>query len=116
MTPGLIFFLFIVFAICGTVLKVAMARDMASRSGMDPDEAAMITLFDDDGLSATYLASNLRPPPASPASPASSVRPKQPTAHAVAAGRIQQLKGLLDDGVITQAEYDERRKAIIDSI
>ena len=119
MTPGVIFFLFVVLAICGTVFKVAMARDMARRSGMDPDDAAMITLFDDDGLSATYLASNLRTPPPSqpsPAGPAGSVRPKQPTAHAVAAGRIQQLKGLLDDGVITQAEYAERRKAIIDSI
>jgi hypothetical protein len=122
MTPGVIFFLFVVLAICGTVFKVAMARDMARRSGMDPDDAAMITLFDDDGLSATYLASNLRTPPpsqpspAGPAGPSGSVRPKQPTAHAVAAGRIQQLKGLLDDGVITQVEYDERRKAIIDSI
>jgi len=115
-TPGLIFFLFIVFAICGTVFKVAMARDMASRSGMDPDEATMITLFDDDGLSATYLASNLRTPPAGSTGSIGSTGAKPPTAHAVAAARIEQLKGLLTDGVITHAEYDERRKAIIDSI
>jgi hypothetical protein len=117
MTPGVIFFLFVVLGICGMVFRVAMARDMARRSGMDPDDAAMITLFEDDGLSATYLASNVRTPPANPApSPAASTRSKQPTAHAVAAARIEQLKALLTDGVITQAEYDERRKAIIDSI
>jgi hypothetical protein len=30
--------------------------------------------------------------------------------------RLAELKGLLDQGVLTQAEYDARRRAIIDSI
>jgi hypothetical protein len=33
-----------------------------------------------------------------------------------ASSRLTELKGLLDQGVVTQAEYDARRQAIIDSV
>jgi hypothetical protein len=72
---------------------------------MDPDVATGMTLLDDNGLTATYLASSLRQPQhAEPAVPLS------------ATSRLGELKRLLDGGLVTQAEYDERRKAIIDSV
>jgi hypothetical protein len=81
---------------------------MARRSGMDPDEATAMTLLTDDGFEATYLASNLRGESPAPA-PASGAPP-------AAAGRLQELQGLLDRGLITEAEYAGRRQAIIDAI
>jgi len=104
---GGLFVLFIVIGIGITIFKVTMARSMARRSGMSEGDATAMTLLDDNGLSATYLASNLRPPAPAPdtqAAPASS------------AARLAELRSLLDGGLITQAEYDERRKAIIDSV
>src|SRR3954469_16636053 len=94
-----------------TVWKVTTAQKLARQSGMDPGLATQMTLLTDDGLDATYLASSLRqqtPPPA-PASPASTPPP-------AAAARLAELKGLLDQGLVTQAEYDERRRAIIESV
>ena len=91
-----------------TVYKVSMARSMARRSGMSEGDATAMTLLDEDGLSATYLAANLRQPPS--ASPAPDAAP------ASSAARLAELRSLLDGGLITQAEYDDRRKAIIDSV
>ena len=107
---GGIFVLFIAIAIGIMIFKISMARGMAEKSGMDPDDATLMTLLDDNGLSATCLASNLRP------ETTDSPPPKARTAHADAATRLEELKGLLADGLITQAEYDERRKAIIAAI
>jgi hypothetical protein len=106
---GAIFVLFIVLAIGMTVVKVSMARSMARRSGLSEGEATAITLLDEEGLSATYLASNLRPQ--APAAP--SVVPGAPR---LVADRLDELKGLLEAGHITQAEHDARRQAILDSI
>jgi len=110
---GVLFVLGILAALGVTVYKVSMARSMARSSGMDPDHATAMTLLDEDGLSATYLAANLRqqPPPSGPAS-APAVAPAQPAS----AARLTELRELLDGGLISQAEYDERRKAIIDSL
>ena len=105
-----LFVLGILVAIGVTVYKVSMARSMARSSGMDPDQATAMTLLDEDGLSATYLAANLRqqPAPAAPPLPA----PSQPSS----AARLTELRELLEGGLISQTEYDERRKAIIDSV
>jgi hypothetical protein len=102
--------LFILFGLVGvgiTIWKVAAARQMAREAGMDPDRATGMTLLDDNGLSATYLASSLRTAP-SGASDAAAPRST--------ADRLAELKSLLDNGAITQAEYDGRRQAIIDSV
>jgi Short C-terminal domain len=97
----------IVVGIAGTVWKVTTAQKIARQSGMDESLATQMSLLTDDGLEATYLASNLRPqvPPASDA-----------TAEPSTAARLAELKELLDQGLVTQAEYDDRRKAIIDSV
>lgn len=104
-------FLFILAAVVGiavVIWKVSTARRLAAESGMDPGVATGMTLLSDNGLEATYLAANLRGQ-----SPASAPTPAE---KATTAKRLAELKGLLDEGLITQAEYDERRRAIIDSV
>ena len=106
--PGAFVGFFILVLLIGlgtTIYRVSMARDMARRAGLDPDDAAAATLLTDNGLDATYLAANLRqtqqqhvPPPRT------------------AESRLQELKSLLDQGLISQTEYDERRKAILAEI
>ena len=96
-----------------TIFKVFMARDLARKSGMDPDQATALTLLEDDGLEATYLASNLRGPAGE----------STPTHAADSAGggrsvseRLAELTTLLEQGLVTQSEYDARRAAILDSL
>jgi hypothetical protein len=93
-----------------TIYKVSMARDMARKSGMDADQATAMTLLTDDGLEATYLASSLR------GQPMASADPSAPTSERTPKERLDQLRELLADGTITQAEFDQRRSAILDSI
>jgi hypothetical protein len=103
-----IFVLVVLLGIGSMVWRVTMAQKLAKRSGMDPGVATQMTLLSDDGLDATYLASALRQQ--SPAQPAPEAAPPTVTA------RLEELKSLLDRGLVTQEEYDERRKAIIDSL
>jgi hypothetical protein len=88
-----------------TVYKVSMARKMATRSGMDADEATAMTLLSDDGLDATYLASNMRPG-----------QPQEGGPGRTVTERLAELESLKQQGLVTQAEYDERRAAILESL
>lgn len=108
--PGGFVALFVLAALVGVAVviwKVSTARQLATDAGMDPDVATGMTLLDDDGLTATYLASSLRT-----ARPADQAPPGPPSATQ----RLTELKALLDGGLISQAEYDQRRAAIIDSV
>jgi hypothetical protein len=97
------------------VWKVSTAQKLARQSGMDPSLATQMTLLTDDGLEATYLAANLRPSPS--AAPASTVAPSAAAASSRSvADRLKELSGLLDQGMVTRAEYDERRRAILDEV
>lgn len=110
---GAIVFLAVIGALVGMgvlVWKVSTARRLASQSGMDPNLAAQMTLLTDGGFESTYLAANLRPVPHS-----STPEPPTPSPPS-AAERLTELTALLDGGMITQAEYDERRRAIIGSL
>jgi hypothetical protein len=113
--PGAFVFLLVVglvITICVTVWKVSTARRLASESGMDPGLATQLTLLSDDGLDATYLAASLRrPAPTAGPEPAPAAPASTPAAE-----RLAELKGLLDAGLVTQTEYDERRQAIIDAV
>lgn len=107
--PG--FFIFFVVLAIGlgivtTIVRVSQARRMAERAGMDPGEATAMTLLSEDGLSATYLASNLKGP----------AQPAAPTPGKTTAERLAELSALKDSGAITEAEYVDRRRAIIDSV
>ena len=104
--PGffVVFFLLVlVLGVGGTAWRVSTARSMARRSGLDEQSAASMAMFTDHGLEATYLASSLRSQPSVPTAPS-------------AADRLLELRSLLDRGLITQAEHDERRAQIIAGI
>jgi hypothetical protein len=106
------FVVVIVVAIGTTIWKVSTVQKLARQSGMDPGLATQMTLLTDDGLDATYLAASLRQPPAVPPGSPSTPAPTPKTA----AERLAELGALRDQGMVTQAEYDERRKAIIDAV
>lgn len=107
---GVVFFLIVVSAIATAAWKVSTARRLAESSGMDKGVATQMALLTDDGLESTYLAANLRGTAAS-APPAA-----HPPVPAPVRERLVELKGLLDDGLITQGEHDERRRSILDSV
>lgn len=90
-----------------TAWRVSTARRLAADAGLDPGMATKVALMTDNGLDATYLAASMRKTQQPAASPASSKG---------VAERLKELKGLLDSGLVTQVEYDERRKAIIDGV
>ena len=102
--------LFVLVALGGvalTVWKVSTARRMAGESGMDPADATAMTLLSDDGFEATYLAANLRGQ-ATPTAP--------PAGGKGTAERLRELRQLLDEGLITQEEYDARRRVVIGEV
>ena len=104
---GVFFVLVLVLGVGGTIWRASNARQMAQRAGLDPDDAVTATLLSDHGYEAAYLAAQLRP--TEPASTPTEV-------PATTAERLRELRSLLDEGLITQAEHDARRRAIIDSV
>jgi hypothetical protein len=106
-----VFVLVLVIGVGSTIWRVSTAQKLAKRSGMDAGLATQMTLLSEDGLEATYLAANLRGS-RNDAEPAAATAATTPST----AERLEQLKSLLDRGLVTQAEYDQRRKAIIDSV
>jgi len=88
--------------------KVSVARRMATEAGMDPNRATALTVLTEDGLDATYIASSIRGHPAAEPAPATPTRS--------AGDRLRELEKLRDEGLVTPAEYDARRKAIVESV
>jgi Short C-terminal domain len=114
--PGGFIALMVVVVLIGiglTLYRISVARGMAEKSGMDPGDATRVALLDDDGLSATYLASQMRgrqvestsTPPSTPPSPTRST-----------ADRLRELESLHDQGLVTDDEYAERRTAILGEV
>jgi hypothetical protein len=101
-----LFVLFIIIGLVTTIYRVSTARRVARDAGMDEDAATAATLLTQNGLDATYLAASLRQNQHSPPVP-----PPR-----TAESRLQELKSLLDQGLINQSEYDERRSAILADI
>ena len=116
--PGFFVFFAVVIIAVGigiTVWRVSTARRLAQDSGMDPGLATQMTLLTENGLDATYLAASLRPSQAT--SPPQSPTPATPsTTGRSASERLTELASLRDQGMITEAEYDERRRSIIDGL
>lgn len=106
----------LIIGIIGTVAVVAWrvttARRLARDAGLDPRLATQVALLTDDGLDAAYLASSLRQPAvgagSAPVAPPPGARP--------VADRLAELASLRDRGLITETEYDERRRAIISEV
>jgi len=105
----MVFFALAFFAAIGTaVWRVWLARQMARDSGMDPGQATAMTLLSEDGLDATYLASNLR---GRLDGGTVNVPPARTTES-----RLLELQQLRDQGLVTYEEYEQRRAAILDSL
>lgn len=102
---GAVFVLVLGFGIAVAIYRVSSARRMASRAGLDPGEAARVTLLSDEGYGATYLASQLRTrDQSSPVTPRST------------AERLRELETLRSDRLVTEDEYAARRKAILEGL
>jgi hypothetical protein len=100
---GVFFVLVVIAGILGTVWKVSTARRLAEQSGMDPGDATTMALLTDNGLEATYVASQMR----------------QGAGRATglsAAERLRELEELRKQGLITDSEYAERREVIVKSL
>ncbi|RJS44905.1 SHOCT domain-containing protein [Nocardioides cavernaquae] len=100
---GVFFVLAILAAIAGTIWKVSTARRLAEQSGMDPGDATAMSLLTDNGLEATYVASQVRQGSDRSAGPS-------------AADRLRDLEELRKQGLITASEYAERREVIVKSL
>jgi hypothetical protein len=105
---GVLMFLVVLAGLGMMVWRVSLARRVARDAGLDPDRATEITLLEDHGLEASYLASHLQQRPVS----------GQPSPPAVrgAEERLRELRSLLDQGLVTQEEYEARRRAVVDSL
>lgn len=105
----LVFVLVLLGGVAITIWKVTTARRMARSSGMSTGDATAMTLLTDDGLEATYLASNLRTPQQAPA-PA----PGAPAAsRGTTAERLAELQSLRGQGLVTDEEYATARQKIL---
>jgi hypothetical protein len=102
-----IFVIVLIGGIAMTIWRVSLARQVARRSGMNENEATAVTLLTDNGLEAAYLAGQMR----SGASYDTEAVPDRSTAT-----RLRELEALRSQGLVTEQEYDARRKAILDSL
>jgi hypothetical protein len=82
--------------------RVSADRRAARAAGLDPNTATRRALTGKD----IPEPDRTPPPRRGPADPSAGN----------AAARLTELRSLLDQGLLSQAEYDERRRAIIDSI
>lgn len=102
------FLLAVAVAIGTTIWKVSTARRMARDAGMDEGDATTMALLTDEGLESTYLASNLRGQMTPPPSPATEPRSAEQ--------RLRELESLRSQALVTEEEYAERRRAILDGL
>jgi hypothetical protein len=98
----------LVIAVSVTGYRVSVARSMAQKAGLDPGDATRVALLDQDGVGATYLASQLR----------REQQPGMPSAapvHSIA-DRLRELDGLREQGLVSESEYAARRTAILGEV
>ena len=108
-----VLFVLVVLAGVGTTIwRISLARQMARESGMNQDQATAVTLLGDNGLEATYLASNLRDRPRDEQRPATSATHQGRTVN----DRLRELQLLREEGLVTYDEYETRRRKILDSL
>jgi hypothetical protein len=111
-----IFVLVILAGIGSWLYRISVARQIAEDAGLDPDQAARVTMLSKDGMEATYLASALaqRPPATPPRVPASAPAPA-PRPKTVEE-RLRELQSLRDGGLVSEDEFQAQRAKILGSI
>ena len=92
-----------------TVWKVATARRMAREAGMSESDATAMTLLADESFEATFMASNVRTGMPAP-------QPSAPVARESTESRLAELQSLRDRGLVTEEEYAEARRKILEDL
>lgn len=116
--PG-VFVIFFILAIVGGIVtfswRISTARRIARDAGLDPDAAATATMLSRDGLAATYLAASLRPQPTDDYVPSGHLDPPS-SRQRTTESRLEELKHLHEQGLITDGDYDRRRAEILSGV
>ncbi|MDQ1746488.1 MAG: hypothetical protein QOD07_751 [Frankiaceae bacterium] len=117
--PGVFILFFILAIVSGIVTfswRISTARRIARDAGLDPDDAASAAMLSGrDGLAATYLAASLRPQPQEPVeAPIGHLDP--PSSRRTTESRLEELKHLHEQGLITDGDYDRRRAEILSGV
>jgi tetratricopeptide (TPR) repeat protein len=86
------------------------------RAGADADLAEARRLVDDIDARAARVSLAMPPPDPSPATQGPAVAAPQTAPPSDPAMRLRQLRSLLEEGLISQAEYDDRRQRILDGL
>jgi hypothetical protein len=94
-----------------TVARNRAARRMATRAGLNPQDAASTAMYTPDGLDATYLVAATRP-----GYPAGGAAPSNPASTKSVADRLRELDNLKASGLISDDEYNAQHKAIVSSV
>jgi hypothetical protein len=100
-----LFVLVLIVGIGTTIWRVWFVRDMATRAGMNPNQATAVSMLGQDGVTATYLAASMR-----------GTRPGPDPDPRSATTRLEELEQLKARGLVTMTEYEERRRIILESI
>ncbi len=94
--------------IWSTVARNRAARRMATRAGLNPQDAAATAMYAPAGLDATYLVAATRPGyAAGSAAPAGSKSVED---------RLRELDHLKAEGLLSADEYAAQHKAIVSSV
>jgi hypothetical protein len=96
------FGLIVVIGIVATVWRIRAARSLARSAGLDEGAATMAALSDENAMSTMMVATRLGNPPAG--------HDPDP------ATRLRLLDDLKAQNLITDAEYAEKRAAILDGL
>jgi len=117
--PG-VFVIFFILAIVGGIVsfswRVSTARRIAREAGLNPDDAATAAVLSGrDGLAATYLAASLRPQPQEPDEPPIG-HLDPPSSRRTTESRLEELKHLHEQGLITEGDFDRRRAEILNGV
>lgn len=121
------FFVFaLLFGLVTFVWRISLARRVAERSGLDPDEATELAILGEHGLEAGYLAGHLRDRSVDARSTdirtsgvgmSGAVTPEARAPEVrTAEMRLRELQALRDAELVTREEYDARRTAILDTL
>ncbi len=111
------FFVFALLVGLGTfVWRISLARRVAERSGLDPDEATELAILGEHGLEAGYLAGHLRDRSADGRATGLPSTDVSTSELRTAEVRLRELNALRDADLLTPEEYAARRTAILDSL
>lgn len=108
---------FVFVALLFSLAPAFVGLSLASSAKIPPVAGFLIGLFGSwVGLIALYLYGNWQSRSSTAVGTGAAVERAAPSGTSSAADRLRTLKNLLDQGLITQEEYDARRRATVESL